>query len=61
MIEFESGPPVGGAEQRLESARQVDEAVEHEKEHGQERRQNVHVAQQHTEFAQSFSFVCLFV
>lgn len=46
MVEAEARPPVGGAEEGLEGAGEVDESVAHQEEHGQERRQVVHVAEE---------------
>ena len=44
MIVLEPRPPVGGLEQGLESAREVHEAVAHEEEHGEQRRDFVNVS-----------------
>lgn len=46
MVVFISGPPTRRLEERLESTRQVHEPVAHEKEHGDERREIVDVAEQ---------------
>jgi len=46
MIKLEARSPVGCSEEGLEGAGQVDEAVAHEEEHGEERRQVVDVAEE---------------
>lgn len=44
VVVLEARPPVRGAQQRLHGARQIHEAVAHQEEHGQQRRQDVNVA-----------------
>ena len=51
MVVFESGPPIGSSEQSLKRAGQVDKAVAHEEEHGEQRRDFVHVADEHGDLA----------
>lgn len=46
MVVLEPRSPVGGLEQGLQRAGEVDEPVAHEEEHGQQGREDVHVAQQ---------------
>lgn len=46
MVVLEPRPPVGGFEQGLKCASQVYEAIAHEEEHGEQRSQDVDVAQQ---------------
>ena len=50
MVVFEAGPPVGCPQQSLESAGQVDEAVAHEEEHGDNGGDLVQVTDQDTDF-----------
>ena len=52
MVVFEARAPVGSPQQRLEGTGQVNEAVQHQKEHGEKRRQNVHVAEKYSELAE---------
>lgn len=51
MVISEARSPVGSAQQSLEGAGQIDETVQHEEEHGQERGQDVDVAQQDAQLA----------
>lgn len=51
MIVFEPGSPVGRAQQRLQHARQVDERVTHQQEHGQQWCEVVDVADQYAALA----------
>ena len=51
VVKAEARSPVGRAQHRLQSARQVDEAVQHEEEHGEQRGQDVDVAQQDAHLA----------
>ena len=44
MVVLKARPPVGRLEQSLECAREVHEAVAHEEEHGEQRRDFVHVS-----------------
>ena len=50
VVVFEAGPPVGCPQQRLQSAGQVDEAVAHEEEHGDDGSDLVQVTDQDTNF-----------
>ena len=49
MVVLEAGPPVGCPQQSLESAGQVDEAVAHEEEHGDDGSDLVQVTDQDTD------------
>lgn len=46
MVILEAGSPVRGLEQGLQSAGEVDEAVAHEEEHGEQRSEDVDVSEQ---------------
>ena len=45
MVVFESRPPVGRPQQGLKGTGEIDESVEHQKEHGEQWSQNIDVAQ----------------
>jgi hypothetical protein len=45
MVVFESRPPVGRPQQGLKGTGEIDESVEHQKEHGEQWSQNINVAQ----------------
>ncbi len=45
VVVFESRPPVGRPQQRLKGTGEIDESVEHQKEHGEQWSQNIDVAQ----------------
>lgn len=51
MVVLEAGSPVRGFEQGLQSAREVDETVAHQEEHGEKGSKNVHVAEENTTLA----------
>lgn len=56
VIVFEPGSPVGGAQQRLQDARQVHERVAHQQEHGQQRSEIVDVSDQYTALAHDHGY-----
>lgn len=55
MVILEARAPVGRAEERLQGASQVDKAVTHEEEHGEQRRQVVYVTKEDTALADAQS------
>lgn len=51
MVVLEARAPVWGAEERLQGTGQVDKAVAHEEEHGEQRCQVVDITQEYTALA----------
>lgn len=51
MVVFKARSPVGRAKKGLKGAGQVDESVKHQEEHGQQRGEDVDVAEQDPKLA----------
>lgn len=56
MIVLKPRSPVRRAQQRLQDARQVDERVTHQQEHGQERSEIVDVSDQYAALTHGYSY-----
>jgi len=56
VIVLKPRSPVGRAQQRLQDARQVDERVTHQQEHGQERSEIVDVSNQYAALTHGYSY-----
>lgn len=55
VVELETGPPIRRPQECLDGTGQVDKAVAHEEEHGEQRRQQINVAQQDSALADAKS------
>jgi len=56
VVVLEARSPVGSSQERLKGTSYIDEAVEHQEEHGEERSEDVDVTQQHAKLTESCNY-----